>query len=147
VKDQEVTARDGRGLGHGGQRSVGQRGAVLLGERLGARTIAAHLVVDLVAAFDDEREVLGRLPLSADWAAHGTVPALRRIGRAAPPGLSGMERGERGTLAFPHRAQLLPADVGPRGGQRVDVGGTEERDVDRPACVNPPRMGGFGRCG
>jgi hypothetical protein len=66
VKNQEVTARDSRDFGHGGQQPVGQCAAVLLGERLGARSVGAHLVVDLVAALDGEREVLGRLAFPLD---------------------------------------------------------------------------------
>ncbi|MGW7688500.1 hypothetical protein ACWGMA_06355 [Streptomyces asiaticus] len=45
-----MTARESCGRGHGGQQPLGQRGAVLLRERLGA--VGAHLVVDLVAAGD-----------------------------------------------------------------------------------------------
>ncbi|MFE7356246.1 hypothetical protein ACFU8Q_24395 [Streptomyces sp. NPDC057543] len=50
-------------------------------------------------------------------------------------------------LVFLDRAQLLPVDLGARGGQSVDVGDAVERDVDGPGPGRPEtdldRLGGL----
>jgi hypothetical protein len=52
--------------------------------------------------------------------------------RESESGRGGLQSGERRTLAFLDRAQLLPVDLGPRDRQRVDVGGPGECDVNGP---------------
>ncbi|MCX5346007.1 hypothetical protein [Streptomyces atratus] len=102
-KHQEVTARQTCCRGHGRHQAVGQRGAVLLGERPGARPVGPRLLVNLLAAGDDKGEV---------------------------PGLAArMQRGQRRAPTLLDRAQLLPVDLGPGNRKRVDVGGPVERDV------------------